>query len=119
MKHKLPLIAALTWGILSLTAYSCTNNTTSSNATISVDVNGDSGCSIVSYLDGAGATTITANGSYQLYTSVTNGSHTVSIYAISINTGHTCTFTINNASHYVAVYNPCTNSGGAFSTSCN
>lgn len=120
MKKKLPIIALLAWSILTLTALSCNNNTTATNNTISVDINGDSsGCTVISYLDDSRPVTMTSSGTFANYTQITNGAHSVSIWAEQINLGSSCTVTVNNNSHYMSVYNPCTSSNGSFSAGCD
>ncbi len=120
MKKKLSIIALLAWSILTLTALSCNNNTTALNNTIYVDVNGDnSGCTVVSYLDGGRPVSTFDSGTYTNYAQVTNGVHSVSIWAQQINRSASGTVTVNNNSHYMSVYNPCTSSNGQFSATIN
>jgi hypothetical protein len=116
MRKRLYVCLALAIGFFGFMGSSCDNNTTSSNNNVLLDINGNSGCSIVSYLDGSAPITESGNGQFTIYNSVSKGSHSVSIYVLNVGSNGTCVFNIQNSSHDISVINPC---GSGFSYTCN
>ena len=124
MNNKSNLVLPILWFaslILTVICGSWSCSGAPSGAQIFLNINNDTGCSVIATLDGANPVTNTASGGpYTLYTNVANGKHSISVKG-PLATSAACNYDMTGANQTITVTNPCSAVSGSsgFILACN